>query len=231
MKILALIHARGGSKRIPLKNIKILGGQPLICYPINLAKSIALIDRVIVSSDHKEIIKISKKYGAEAPFIRPPEVSEDVASELVTEHALKWLEKNENYIPDIVITMTPATPFTKKNDLEKSIKLLLDNQNWDSVVTVRRAKEFPQWMIDWDGVSGGKTILGNDFDGSYNVSQNLKKYYYPMGAFFINRVSPFMADPSMYGKSWGCYEIDANMQIDIDEPEDWIEAKRIFTNL
>jgi CMP-N,N'-diacetyllegionaminic acid synthase len=228
VKILALIHARGGSKRIPLKNIKILGGQPLICYPINLAKSIALIDRVIVSSDHNEIIKISKKYGAEVPFIRPPEVSEDVASELVTEHALKWLEKNENYIPDIVITMTPATPFTKKNDLEKSIQLLLDNQNWDSVITVRKAKEYPQWMIDWDGTNIGKTLLGNNFDEDYNVSQKLKKYYYPMGAFFINRVSSFMKEPSMYGNNWGCFELDGDTQVDIDEPEDWLEAEKIF---
>ncbi len=228
MNILALIHARGGSKRIPLKNIKILGDKPLICYPIDLVKSIDLIDRVIVSSDHEQIIRISKKCGAEVPFIRPTDMSEDVASELVTEHALHWLEKNENYIPDIVVTLTPATPFTKKDDLEKSIQLLLNNQDWDSVITVRRSKEFPQWMIDWDGANIGKTLLGNDFDGDYNVSQNLKKYYYPMGAFFVNRVSSFMKKPSMYGNNWGCYELDGYTQVDIDEPEDWMEAERML---
>ena len=81
MKILSLIHARGDSKRIPLKNIKLLGGKPLISYPIDLVKSIKLIDRVIVSSDHEEIIRIAKEYGAEAPFVRPVDISEDVASE------------------------------------------------------------------------------------------------------------------------------------------------------
>jgi len=230
MKILALIHARGGSKRIPLKNIKLLGGEPLISYPINLAKSIKLIDKVVVSSDHSEIIRISKEYGAEVPFIRPADISEDVASELVTDHALKWLNKNENYTPDIVITLTPCTPFTKKEDLEEAIQLLMDNENWDSVITVRKALEYPQWMIDWDGnaSSTGKTLLGNNFDGEYNVSQNLKKYYFPMGSFFINKVVPFMKKPSMYGKKWGCYEMDGSMQVDIDEPEDFSQAENIL---
>ncbi len=102
------------------------------------------------------------------------------------------------------------------------------NQDWDSVIPVRKAKEFPQWMIDWDGANIGKTLLGNDFDGEYNVSKKLKKYYYPMGAFFINRVSSFMKEPSMYGNNWGCYELDGDTQIDIDEPEDWLEAEKIF---
>lgn len=228
MKIIALIHARGGSKRIPLKNIKTMGGKPLIWYPISLAKSIDLIDRVIVSSDHKDIIKISKEYEAEAPFIRPLDVSEDVASELVTKHALDWLKKNEDYTPDIVVTLTPATPFTKKNDLEKCINLLIDNKDWSSVVTVRKAKEFPQWMIDWDGKNTGKTLLGNNLDGDNNISQKLKKYYFPMGAFFVNRVPSFLKNPSMYGDSWGCYELTGSSHIDIDEPEDWLEAERIF---
>lgn len=231
MKILALIHARGGSKRIPLKNIKILGDKPLISYPIELAKSIDIIDRVIVSSDHDDIIRISKEFGAEVPFIRPADVSEDVESELVTKHALDWLKENENYIPDIVITLTPATPFTKKEDLQNAIKLLIENKGWDSVITVRKAKEFPQWMIDWDGENNGKTLLGNNFDGEYNVSQNLKKYYFPMGAFFVNKVSSFLINPSMYGEKWGCYELDMNAHIDIDEPEDWIQAENIVNSM
>ena len=233
MKILSLIHARGGSKRIPLKNIKLLSGKPLISYPINLVKSIKLIDRVIVSSDHEEIIRIAKEYGAEAPFVRPADISEDVASELVTEHALKWLKEYEDYIPDIVITLTPCTPFTEKEDLEKAIQLLIDNKNWDSVITVRKAIEYPQWVIDWDGdiSNTGKTLLGNSFDGEYNVSQNLKKYYFPIGAFFINRVIPFMKKPSMYGEKWGCFELDGSVQVDIDEPEDLLQAEKILNRL
>jgi CMP-N,N'-diacetyllegionaminic acid synthase len=227
MKIIAIIHARGGSKRIPLKNIKFLKGKPLIAYPIELAKSISKIDRVLVSTDHKKIIDEAKKYGAETPFIRPSDISEDVASELVTEHALIWLKKNENYQADIVITLTPATPFTKKQDLENALELLIKNKELDSVITVSTAKEYPQWVVDIDKNGLGNTPFGKGFDGEYNTSQNLKKYFYPLGAFFINRVVSFLKRPSMYGDKWGCYKMDVNSNIDIDEPEDFEAAKKM----
>jgi CMP-N-acetylneuraminic acid synthetase len=84
MKIVAIIHARGGSKRIPLKNIQVLGGKPLLAYPIELAKALQDIDRVIVSTDHPKIREIALEHGAEVPFVRPADISEDVPSELVT---------------------------------------------------------------------------------------------------------------------------------------------------
>ena len=230
---ICIIPARSGSKRIKNKNIKLFKGKPIISYAIRFAKSTGLFKKIIVSTDSYKISKIAKRYGAEAPFVRPADISEDVASELVTEHALKWLKEYEDYIPDIVITLTPCTPFTEKEDLEKAIQLLIDNKNWDSVITVRKAIEYPQWVIDWDGdiSNTGKTLLGNSFDGEYNVSQNLKKYYFPMGAFFINRVIPFMKKPSMYGEKWGCYELDGSLQVDIDEPEDLLQAEKILNRL
>lgn len=229
MKIYCVIHARGGSKRIPLKNIKLLNNKPLIAYPIELALTTKMIQKVIVSSDHPEIIRISKQYGAEVPFVRPPEISEDVASELVTLHCLNWLKEN-NDLPDIMVTLTPATPFTKIKDLISAINLLISNPSLDSVITIRKAKEHPEWVIDLDENNVGKTLLGNDFDGKYNVSQNLKKYYYPMGAFFVNRVSSFLKKPSMYGKKWGCIELNNENSLDIDNPEDWVEAEKMVRN-
>jgi CMP-N-acetylneuraminic acid synthetase len=229
LNIVAVIHARGGSKRIPLKNIKLLGGLPLIAYPIKLCKSIPAISRVIVSTDHPEIARVSKEFGAEVPFVRPADISEDVASEMVQEHAIRWLIDNGDR-PDCTLTLTPATPFTKRTDVEKAISLLESHPQWDSVITVRKAKEFPQWMIDLSSDGSGKTLLGNSFDGEYNVSQNLKKYYYPMGAFFLNRVSSFLQKPSMYGNSWGCVELDPRAHVDIDDPEDLEEANRILSS-
>ena len=230
MKIVAIIHARGGSKRIPLKNIKLLNGKPLISYPIKLAKSIYKIDRVIVTTDHNKIMKEANKYGAETPFVRPENISEDVASELVTEHTLRWLKDHENYVPDVAITLTPSTPFTKKEDLENALNMLIENKHFDSIVTITKAKEYPQWVVDVDENGLGSTPFGKGFDGEYNVSQNLKKYYYPLGAFFINRVEPFLKKPSMYGDKWGCYEMDANCNIDIDEPEDLTLAENLLVN-
>jgi len=228
MVIVAVIHARGGSVRIPMKNLAELGGKPLIAYPIELALSIDRIDRTIVSTDHPEIETQALRYGAEVPFRRPAALSEDVPSELVTEHALKYLIEEECYRPEICITLTPTTPFTKPDDLRRGLDLLIAHPHWDSVVTVRQAKEFPEWMIDYTPGQQCRTVLGNPLDGKYNVSQNLKRRYYPLGAFFINRVEPFLNRPSMYGRVWGAIELDPLHHIDIDEPEDLIRARRMM---
>ncbi|MBI3542142.1 MAG: acylneuraminate cytidylyltransferase family protein [Deltaproteobacteria bacterium] len=230
-KIVAIIQARGGSKRIPLKNLKPINGKPLIWYPIQLAKSSGLVDRVIVSSDHAGILEAARASGAETPFVRPADISEDVPTEMVTGHALKWLADNEGYHPDLAITLTPATPFTKPADLKKGLELLLAHPEWDAVVTVRKAREFPAWMIDLGPDGSGKTLLGNSFDGEYNVSQNLKRYYYPMGAFFINRVEAFLKKPSMYSERYGCVELDPSEHVDIDEPEDLKQAELVARTL
>ena len=225
MRIIALIHARGGSKRIPLKNIEDLGGKPLLAYPIELARAVSRIERVIVSTDHPTIMDRAREHGAETPFVRPADISEDVPSELVTEHALRYLRDEEGYCPDICVTLTPTTPFTAPADIDRGLDLLLEHPEWDSVVTVRPCAEFPHWMIEYAPGTPCRTLLGNPLDGEYNVSQNLRRYHYPLGAFFINRVGPFLERPSMYGRTWGAIELSAEGHIDIDEPEE-LEAAR-----
>src|SRR3989338_863146 len=102
MKILALIPARGGSKRVPNKNIKLLDGKPLIAYTIAAAKKSKYINRIVVSTDCESIGKIAKKHGAEVPFLRPKEISTDDSKEIeFFEHALNWLLEHENYEPDL----------------------------------------------------------------------------------------------------------------------------------
>ena len=227
MSVVAVIHARGGSKRIPLKNIQEVGGKPLIAYPIKLARSVGAIDRVVVSTDHPDIMEQACRFGAEVPFTRPKDISEDVPSELVTEHALRYLMQAEGYAPEICVTLTPATPFTRPQDLERGLELLREHPEWESVVTVRRATEFPHWMIEYVPGSPCRTLLGNPLDGEYNVSQTLRRYHYPLGAFFINRVSSFLEHPSMYGRVWGAVELSLDEHIDIDEPAELEKARRL----
>jgi len=224
--ILAVIHARGGSKRIPLKNLVHLHGKPLLAYPILTAKASRFITRVVVSTDHAGITEEAKKWGAEVPFCRPADISEDVPSELVTLHALEYLQFKENYKPSIVVTMTPATPFTSVEKIDEGIALLEKQANWDSVVTVRKASEHPEWMM-WreNEEETFQTVLGNPLNGKYNVSQNLRPAYYPLGAFFINRTDRFLQTRCLYGSTYGAIVLDATHNIDIDTIQDLTAAE------
>ncbi len=124
--VLAIIPARGNSKSIKNKNIKLLFGKPLIYYSINIAKRSKLINRVIVSSDSKRIINIAKKYGAEAPFVRPKKLSEDNSKDYgLFLHCLEWLKKNENYVPDLIVHLRPTYPIRSVRIINRAIKFAL----------------------------------------------------------------------------------------------------------
>jgi len=151
LKIMCLILARGDSKRIPQKNIKILAGKPLISYTIECAKQSKYINRIIVSTDDNKIAEISKKYGAEVPFFRPKDISKEDSTELdAFKHALKWLKENENYEPDLIVKLFATSPFRKPSSVDTAIKLLLDNPNADSVRSVTLCSEHPHkmWTIE-----------------------------------------------------------------------------------
>jgi len=229
---IAIIHARGGSKRIPLKNLRELAGKPLLAYPIELCQQCSWIQRIIVSTDHDAIMQAAKRYGAEVPFRRPADISEDVPSELVTEHALKFLAEQGDLLPEFAVTLTPATPLTRVEQLEKAFHLLQAHPAWDSVTTVRRSREHPEWMLVLDVNDGEvRTLLGNPLDGEYNVSQNLKPFYYPTGAFWINRITRFLQHPSLYGARWGAVVQQPEEGVDIDLPEDLERANAILSRL
>ena len=124
-KILAIIPARAGSKRIPHKNIRFLGGKPMIAYIIETAKKVNALDRVIVSTEDSEIATIAEKYGAEIPFMRPKELATDeVATLPVLQHALKELEK-QGYVPDYVLLLYATSPLLLAERIEQAIDLAL----------------------------------------------------------------------------------------------------------
>jgi CMP-N-acetylneuraminic acid synthetase len=224
----AIIHARGGSKRIPVKNLSMLAGKPLLAYPIELCRSSSWIDRVIVSTDDDRIIEAAQTFGAEVPFRRPADISEDVPSELVTEHALRFLLDSEGSLPDLVVTLTPATPLTPPARLDEGYELLAAHPEWDAVTTLRRANEHPEWMVRLDAACEAQTLLGNPLDGAYNVSQNLSPIHYPCGAFWINRPDRFLRRPSLYGDRWGAIVLTDAEAVDIDEPDDLGRAEQLL---
>lgn len=151
MKILCLILARGGSTRIPEKNLVDLGGKPLIAYAIECAKGSKYINRIIVSTNDRNIANTAKKYGAEAPFMRPENISKGDSTELdAFKHALAWLKEKEGYEPDLIVKLFCTSPFRKSDTVDKAVKLLIDNPDADSVRSVRLCSEHPykMWRIE-----------------------------------------------------------------------------------
>ena len=125
MKTIGIIPARGGSKGVPRKNLANLLGKPLIAYTIETALSARLLSNVIVSTEDKEIAQVSKKYGAEVPFIRPDELATDTAPMLpVLQHAVKEMETRTNQVFDIVVLLQPSAPLRLASDIDNGIKLL-----------------------------------------------------------------------------------------------------------
>ena len=121
---IAIIPARGGSKRIKGKNIKKFLGKPIISYAIKCAKKAKIFDKIIVSSDNEEIIKVANKFGAETPFVRPKNISKDSTPTIdVIKHAIKWIQKNGNK-PKFICCIYATTPLMKPEDLKNSFKAI-----------------------------------------------------------------------------------------------------------
>ncbi|MCK4302580.1 MAG: acylneuraminate cytidylyltransferase family protein, partial [candidate division Zixibacteria bacterium] len=158
MKTLAIIPARGGSKGIPRKNLRLLAGKPLIAHTIEHARQARSIDRILVSTDDPEIASVSQRYGAEVIF-RPSEISGDTASsESALLHALEHLEKTEGYRPDLVAFLQCTSPLTSPGDIDSTVQALLDGDA-DSALAVT---PFPYFLWQRDkrgnltGVNHGK---------------------------------------------------------------------------
>jgi N-acylneuraminate cytidylyltransferase/CMP-N,N'-diacetyllegionaminic acid synthase len=223
-EFLGLIPARGGSKSIPLKNIKPLLGKPLIAYTIEEALKSKYLDRIIVSTDDAQIAKISNEYGADVPFIRPKELAQDTSPTLpVIQHALMYL-KSEGYIPDFVVLLQPTSPLRQVKHIDEAIEKILDT-NADSVISLTKSEIHPYWMCKLDGdkvypfIDTGKKSLRR---------QDLPIIYKLNGAIVVSKTEVILS-----GKSWQKQDIraiimDPIYSIDIDTPLDFYIAEKIM---
>ena len=218
MEILCIIPARGGSKSIPMKNIKLFCGKPLITYSISIALSCASIKRVIVSSDSKNIIEVATEYGAETPFIRPNELAEDDTTDLpVFIHCLEYLKINEGYIPDIIVQLRPTSPIRTVEMIEKGIKMLINNPEADSVRAVCEPSQNPykMWKKQDDGYL--RPLIEIGIKESYNSPrQNLPDVYWQNGYIDIIRTTTIINKKSMTGDKVLPLILGSEHTIDID---------------
>ena len=230
LDVLAIIPARGGSKSIPRKNIRVFANHPLIAYSISAGLTAGSITRVIVSTDDKEIVDISLKYGAEIPFLRPAELAQDNTPDLpVFQHALEWLEKNEQYTPDIVVQLRPTSPLRRTQHIDSAVLKLNKHPEADAVRTVciPFQNPFKMWRIDSKGLM--QPIMDLGVPEPYNLPrQALPEIYWQTGYVDAVRTETIRTKPSMTGERILPLIIGADEWIDIDSPDDWRRAERLI---
>lgn len=230
MDVLAIIPARGGSKSIPRKNIRLFANYPLIAYSISAGLSAESITRVIVSTDDKEIADISLKYGAEIPFLRPAELAQDDTPDLpVFQHALEWLENHEQYTPDIVVQLRPTSPLRRTQHIDSAMLRLLEHPEADAVRTVciPFQNPFKMWRIDSNGFM--QTIMDIGVPEPYNLPrQSLPEIFWQTGYVDAVWTDTIRTKHSMTGERILPLIIGADEWIDIDSPDDWRRAERLI---
>ena len=218
MKIIALIPARGGSKSIPLKNIKVFAGKPLICYSIEMALQSQMIDRVIVSTDSLQIGEIAKAAGAEVPFLRPEEFARDDTVDFpVFEHCIEWLKEKENYEPDIIVHLRPTSPLRSKKMVEASIQKLIDDPKADSVRAICEPSQNPFKMWTLSNAGYLNPLVQTDIHEQYNQPrQVLPQVYWQNGYVDVTRRKTITEKKSMTGERIRPLIVDSSNIIDID---------------
>jgi N-acylneuraminate cytidylyltransferase len=233
-EVLAVIPARGGSKGIPRKNIKLFAGYPLISYSIAAALQSNSVTRVIVSTDDEEIAAVARQFGAETPFLRPAELAQDQTTDLpVFEHALQWLKENEDYSPDLVIQLRPTSPIRPRQCVDEAVALLLQHPEADSVRGVVPSGQNPykMWRLDGDEKPMTPLLSLEGVDEPFNSPrQALPPTYWQTGHIDVIRPRAILEQKSMSGTVILPYLIDPRYTVDIDTPFDWQRYEWLVRN-
>lgn len=233
VKVLGVVTARGGSKSIPHKNIKPFCGKPLIAWTIEAGLRSGVVDRLIVSTDDEEIASVAREYGAEVPFMRPAELAQDTTPSLpVLQHAVAALRDSEGYYPDYVLLLEPTSPARQAFHLKEAVEIA-ERAHADSVVALG---EVPghfnyHWQVELRDEEA-MLVDGTPWPEVIPRRQELPKTYFRNGAFYLFKPDLlFAAVPSLYGEKVCGYLVDPKYSVDIDTPEDWVAAEKIFANL
>lgn len=229
MKLLIVVPARGGSKRLPGKNKKLLGGMPLITWTLNFAKKLPNIIQVIVSTDDLDLAEISKESGLILPWLRPPSLSTDSASSIdVVLHALDWYESKYGVV-DGVMMLQPTSPFRSLELAMNGIQAYGQDPEC-TVVGVTEAQENPCWMLEYKHDGYVQPLLGLD---KFSLrSQLLPKYFIVDGTFYLASPKNLRANKSFISaKTVPLVAKNPKESIDIDCESDWTIAEAYLKQL
>ena len=220
INFLTIIPARGGSKRVPGKNIKLLHDKPLIAWTIEAALNCHHLNRVIVSTDDNNIAKIAIEYGAEVPFIRPALLAQDNSTTVdMVKHALKFYSSNQETF-DYVVLLQPTSPLRNSEHITEAIELLLKKKA-DAIISVCKVEHSPLWTNIIPKNGSLKSFINDDVK---NVrSQDLDDYYRLNGAIYIVNVKRLFEENTLFlSENIFSYEMDTINSVDIDENIDFL---------
>lgn len=217
--VLSIITARGSSKRIPRKNLRLLLGRPLIEYTIKAALESKLLTRVILSTDDDEIMKVGREYGVEVPFRRPSELAKDTTPTIdVVIYAVEFMEK-QGFFPDIIVILQPTSPLRQAEDIDNAVRKHIESDA-DSVVSVTQTDH-------WHPIRAKK--IEDDTLHDYCLEekevvrrQDLPPAYFRNGAFYSVKRDVLINEHSLYGKTTRPYIMPPERSVDIDTELDFM---------
>ena len=228
---LAVIPCRGGSKRVHRKNLREIGGIPLVAHAINAANASTLITRVIVSTDDEEIAAVAKEYGGDVPFIRPAELAIDESKSIdVAMHALRTCMKNvEHY--DIFVLLQPTTPLRSAQDIDATIQLLIDNPDHNSAITVKPVgSSHPNYLYKTVN-NNGEMIPYIDNSMAEVRRQEFEDIYVRNGAVYAVRTSYMLENSKLLDESVLAHKMSEETSINIDDEFELYLVQQIYNRL
>lgn len=220
----AIIPARGGSKRIPRKNVKDFCGKPMIAWSIEAAKASGCFDQIIVSTDDVEIARVASEWGATVPFMRPAELSDDFTGTLpVIRHAVEWLNQHDSPV-EYACCLYATAPFVAAEDLKKGLQLIRDSGSSYAFSVTSYA--FP--------IQRAIRITGNGRVAMFNPehfrtrSQDLEEAWHDAGQFYWGTPRAWCEERAIFGEDSVPVKLLRHRVQDIDTPEDWVRAEWLF---
>ncbi len=226
MRVLGIVPARGGSKGIPGKNVRPLGGKPLLVHTAEAALAARLLSRVVLTTDDEGIAEVGRACGLEVPFLRPAKLAMDDTPTLpVLQHVVTELEKTGDRF-DAVCLLQPTSPFRRAGDIDGCIELL-ETEGLDAVVSVLPVppEHNPHWVYFREG--DGLLRLATGEDQPIPRRQELPPAFHRDGSVYVTRRNVLMEGNSLYGRRLGGFLADSR-SVNLDTPADWERAERLF---
>ena len=221
---LAVIPARGGSKRIPRKNIKLFCGKPMIAWSIEAALQSDCFDRVIVSTDDAEIAEVSRQYGAQVPFMRPAELSDDRTGTIpVVRHAIQFFSEHGQELSQVCCIYATA-PFVRATDLRQGLNTLI-SEGSDYAFSVT-SYPFPIQRAIRISKQGRAEMFNPEHFSTR--SQDLEEAFHDAGQFYWGQANAWLAGNPIFGSRATVVQLPRYRVQDIDTPEDWLMAEYLF---